>query len=221
VLEVSSIKEDLKNLLECLYYVSPAYNRLVQMLFLLPQKVRTLIGMYPDLMELEEELMALFSLEYTSEGFLSTRSHPVPLGYHLANLYHTLFGVLTDPDKRGRLLKLAGLSEEEFKKFDPLRAWIELSLDYLAKAEKEKDSLRLLSVIVEKLSGKGPNGYVSWEEIGKEANVKDLTTSARTLRQFFLLSRRESPYYGVYGRECLLLLDAYSDLRVRLKELLR
>jgi hypothetical protein len=212
-----SLQEELKNLLQYLCYTSPAYNRLTQMLLILPQKAKKLWGMYPDLMEREEELMTLFSLRYTGEGFIEAQSYNTPLGLHLAGLYRSLFEVLADPNKRERLLRLAGLSEEEFKKIDPLRAWIEVSLDYLAKADK--DSLKLLSVVVEKLSGKRPEESVSWEEIGRAANVSDLAASARTLHSFFLLPYKSS--YYVCAKECPLLLDIYSDLRAKLKELLR
>jgi len=212
-----SLQEELKNLLQYLCYASPAYNRLTQMLLILPQKARRLWGMYPDLMEREEELMTLFSLKYTSDGSIEAQSYPTPLGFHLAGLYRSLFEVLADPNKRERLLRLTGLSEEEFKKIDPLRAWIEVSLDYLAKTDK--DSLKLLNVVVEKLSGKRPDESVSWEEIRRTANVSNPEDSARTLRRFFLLY--ESSSYSVYARDCPLLLDAHSDLRAKLKELLR
>jgi hypothetical protein len=212
-----SLQEELKNLLQYLCYASPAYNKLTQMLLILPQRARKLWSMYPDLMEHEEELMALFNLRYTAEGLIEAQSYNTLLGLHLAGLYRSLFEVLANPDKRGRLLKLAGLSEEEFKKIDPLRAWIEVSLDYLAKADK--DSLKLLSAVVEKLSGKRPEESVSWEEIGRAAGVSDLAASARTLYVFFLLPYKSSSY--VYARECPLLLDAYSDLRAKLKELSR
>jgi hypothetical protein len=208
-----SPQEELKNLLQYLCYVSPAYNRLTQMLLILPQKAKKLWSMYPDLMEREEELMILFSLRYTSEGSIEAYQ----LGFFLASLYRLLFEILANPDKRGQLLKLAGLSEEEFKKIDPLRAWIEVSLDYLAKADK--DSLKLLNVVVEKLSGKRPDESVSWEEIRRVANVSNPEDLARTLKRFSLL--HESSPHSVYARDCPLLLDAYLDLRAKLKELLR
>jgi hypothetical protein len=213
----SSLQEDVKNLLKCLYSVSPAYNGLVQMLFVLPQRTRALMGMYPELMEREDELMALFSLRYTSEGFMEASGYPRPLGLHLAGLYRSLFETLADPDGRSRLLKLANVSEGEFKELDPLRVWMEVSLEYLAKADK--DSLRLLDVVVTKLSGRRPDEAVSWEEVGRAANIKDLAASAKTLNLFFLLPYKSS--YSICGRECPLLLEAYSDLRTKLKELLR
>jgi hypothetical protein len=210
-------QEELRNLLEYLFYTSPAYNRFTQMLLILPQKVKKLLEMYPELMEYEEELMQLFSLEYTEKGFIETSYYGVALGAHLAGLYATLFKTLANPRRRSLLLKLAGLSEEEFKEIDPLRAWIEVSLEYLAKSNK--DALKLLDIIVDKLAGKGLEEYVSWEEIRKAGNMENIEALREILRGFRLLLY-ESPS-AIYRKECPLLLEAYSDLRRKLKELLR
>ena len=211
-----SVEEDVRNLLKCLNAVSPAYNELVQMLFILPQRAITLIEIYPELMKKEEELMNLIGLRYDERGFV----HPGygSLGGHLADLYHALFKLLSHSRKRENLLKFAGLSEEEFKEFDPLRAWIGVSLKFLARVDK--DALKLLNIVITKLSGKGPDESVSWDEIKKAAtDIKDPEASREILRRFFLLPY-ESPYY-IYGRECPLLLKVYSDLRNYLNELLR
>lgn len=211
-------EEDVRNLLKFLYMASPAYNVLVQMLFILPQKAATLLRMYPDVMEKEEELIALLGLCYTYDGFMETSTSKNPLGSHIAGLFRSLFKVLCNAEGRSRLLKLAGISEEEFREFDPLRAWIEVALRYLA--EENKDALRLLNVVLTKLSGKRSDEGVGWDEIKAAASdVKDFKTSVTLLNKFFLLPS-ESQYW-VYSRECPLLLDAYSDLRNRLKELLR
>jgi hypothetical protein len=212
------VREEFRRLLEYLCYASPAYNAAAQMLFLLPQKAKTLMQMFPELMEKEEKLMELFYLRYSSDGSLYAEYGPAPsLGYHLAGLYRSLFRILADAGKRSLLLELAGMSEEEFKKIDPLRAWIEVSLEFLAKVDK--DALKLLAAIVEKLSEKRPDESVSWEEVKRAAEVQDFEKAARTLERYSLIVYESS--YSVYGRDCPLLLDAYSDLRAKLRDLLR
>jgi hypothetical protein len=210
-------QEELRNLLEYLFYTSPAYNSLTQMLLILPQKAKELLQMYPELMEYEEEIMQLFSLEYTEKGFIKTSYYEgVALGAYLAGLYATLFKTLANPKRRSLLLKLAGLSEEEFKEIDPLRAWIEVSLEYLATSNK--DALKLLDIIVDKLAGKGLEEYVGWEEI-RAGNMENIEALREILRGFRLLLYESSS--AIYRKECPLLLEAYSDLRRKLKELLR
>jgi hypothetical protein len=140
------------------------------------------------------------------------------LGYYLVTLYRMLFDILADVNRRGRLLRLANLSEDEFKEFDPLRAWIEISLDYLSKADK--DALKILDAIITKLSGKKLDEYVSWDEIRKSlTDIKNFDSSLENLKRFQLIRQESS--YGVYVRNCPLLLEFYSDLRTKLKELLR
>jgi hypothetical protein len=131
-------------------------------------------------------------------GFLRTyKSYGHNLGNYLANTFHTLFKMLMDINLRKRLLELAGVSENEFKKFDPLRAWIEVSLKYLA--EVDKGALRLLDMAIIKLSGKGPNGCVelSEKEVAKliNINVKDLWALVEKLEKFYLLFR-DKYYYS-------------------------
>lgn len=116
------------------------------------------------------------------------------------------------------------MSEEEFRKIDPLRAWIEVSLEYLAKANR--DALKLLEALVEKLSGKEPDYSVSWEEVREAAGVQDFDSAVETLEYFSLIlpesSESRSRFsYSVYARNYPLLLDAYSDLRAKLRDLLR
>jgi len=216
---MSRLQETVKHLLEALHNMSPAYNELVQMIFILPQRARALTRMYPELVENnEEELLELFSLRYTDKCFIEAYSSRNPLGLYIAGLYRALFKTLADPDRRRRLLKLANISESEFKEIDPLRAWIEVSLEYLAKVNK--DVLKLLDFIVAKLSGKGPSEYLSLDEVKKSAtDIKGFENLMGTLRHFLLL-----PYEydsSVYVRECPLLLEAYSDLRAKLQELSR
>jgi hypothetical protein len=175
--------------------------------------------MYPEFMEGEDELIELFSLRYTDRGFVEAYSSydESSLGFHLAGLYRSLFKTLSNVDKRSRLLKLANLSEDEFKEFDPLRAWIEVSLEYIARTDK--DTLKLLDVIVTKLSSKRPDEPISWDEIKKSAtDVKDFETSISILKRFFLLPYESTTL--IRGRECPLLLEAYSDLRAKMRELL-
>ncbi|MCC6014695.1 MAG: hypothetical protein LM564_03205 [Desulfurococcaceae archaeon] len=213
---MSSLQEDIRNMLMSLYNMSPAYNSVVLALFILPEKAWALMGMYPELMEREDELMELLSLRYTERGFIEVYSDG--LGHQLVNLYRRLFTILADTDRRSLLLKLAGFSEEEFRKYDPLRAWIEVSLEFLAKVRK--DALRLLDIVIAKLSGKKPDEYVGWDEIKTAAtDIKDFDALRSILRRFFLLPY--SSEYAVYRRDCPLLLDVYSDLRAKLSELLR
>jgi hypothetical protein len=188
------------------------------MIFILPQRARALAGLYPELVENEEELLELFSLRYTDKGFIEAYSSRNPLGLYIAGLYRALFKTLADPDRRGRLLKLANISESEFKELDPLRAWIEVSLEYLAKVNK--DALKLLDLIVAKLSGKGPGEYLSLDEVKKSArDIEGFENLMGTLRHFLLLPYEYDSL--VYVRECPLLLEAYSDLRAKLQELSR
>jgi hypothetical protein len=202
-----------RNLVKALQAASPAYNEITQMLFILPQKPITLLKMYPEVMEREDEVRELIGLRYSAEGFV----YPEGLGSFLAELYHALFRLLSHPEKRRRLLELAGLKEEEFRELDPLRAWIEVSLESLSKINK--DSLQLLNLIVSKLSGKMPDESLSWEEVRSGAGGVKFEEARTLLKRFYLL-----PYtsdYFIYAYECPLILDAYSDLREKLKELLR
>jgi len=85
---VSSLQEDVRNLLKLLYSMSPAYNSVVQALFILPQRARVLMGMYPELMEKEEELMELFSLRYSERGLMEAREGlGVPLSIILPKVF--------------------------------------------------------------------------------------------------------------------------------------
>jgi len=117
--------------------------------------------------------------------------------------------------REGLLLSLANISEEEFREFDPLRAWIEVSLKYLA--EVSKDALKLLDIVATKLSDKES---VSLDEIRRAASdIKNFDALMETLKRFFLLPYEEPSW--IYRRDCPLLLDVYSDLRSRLREMLR
>jgi hypothetical protein len=124
------------------------------MLFLLPQKAAWLINMYPEFMKYENELLELFSPSYDENGFPRTyKSYGHNLRNYLANTLHTLFKMLMDINMRKRLLELAGVGEDEFKGFNPLRAWIEVSLKYLA--EVDKGTLRLLDMAIPSSPVKG------------------------------------------------------------------
>jgi len=214
---MSSVHEDVKNLLKSLYTSSPAFNVVTQALFILPLKARVFWRMYPELEEHEEAFMGLFSLRYMEKGFIESTTYG--LGYYLTSLYRVLFGILTNINWRTRLLKLANISEEEFKEFDPLRAWLEVSMEYLSKTDK--DALKILEVIIAKLLGKRSDDSVSWDEIKRsvEKDVKNFDASLENLKSFSLI-HYENPYF-IYVRNCPLLLEVYSDLRNRLKELLR
>jgi len=212
------VEEHVKNLLKFLYAISPAYNELVQMLFILPQKATTLVKMYPALMEKEDVLIELLGLKHTEKGFVEPSNWNTPIAYHLTSLLHSLFKQLSHPDRRRALLELANLKEEEFREFDPLRAWLEVSMKFLA--ESNKDVLKVLEATVTKLSGKKLNESVSWEEIKSVVSgVKDFKAHLEVLKRFSLLLWESSSY--VYVSECPLLLDVYSDLREKLREILR
>ena len=159
--------------------------------------------------------MELLGLRYTERGFMETSGYENPFGQHLAGLYHSLFKELCNAERRRRLLKLADLSEEEFREFDPLRAWIEVALNYLA--DVDKDVLRLLDIVITKLSGKRLDESIDWDEIKSAATeIRDFEASRDILKRFFLLPYTSTSY--IYGYECPLLLKSYSDLRNRLKE---
>jgi len=209
-----SVAEEFRELLRILSAMSPAYNKITQMFFIMPQRAITLIRLYPEIMEKEDMMREIMGVEYTSEGVI----RPKGMGLHLHALYRELFKQLLHPDKRRKLLALANLTEEEFREIDPLRAWIKIALDFLA--EFYKDSLKLLDVIIAKLIGKEPNEYVRWSEIIEAASdVEDPERAREILRCFFLLPH-EYPDW-IYAYECPLLLDIYSDLRKKLHELLK
>lgn len=67
------------------------------------------------------------------------------------------------PMERKYLLKFANIAKNEVKEFNPLRARIGISLEFLAK--QNKDELRLLGAIINKLSGKRSDERTGWEEI--------------------------------------------------------
>jgi len=212
------VEEHVKNLLKFLSMIGPSSNELTQMLFLLPQKAITLMKIYPELMEKEDILIEILGLSYTNRGFVEPSKYDVLVAHHLAGLFHTFFELLSHPEKRKNLLELANLREEEFKEFDPLRAWFEISIKFLA--ESNKNALRILEAAITKLAGKKPEEYIEWKEIKNViSEVKDFEAHMETLKLFHLLRWKSSNY--VYARECPLLLDAYSDLRNKLKELLR
>lgn len=212
---MSGFQEDIKNMLRGFYSISPACNGITQALFVLPLKARTFWNMFPEIGDYEEDFIELFSLRYTEKGAIDMAGG---LGYYLVTLYRMLFDILADVNRRGRLLRLVNLSEDEFKEFDPLRAWIEISLEYLSKADK--DALKILDVIITKLSDKKLDEYVSWDEIRKSlTDIKNFDSSLENLKRFQLIRQESS--YGVYVRNCPLLLEFYSDLRTKLKELLR
>jgi hypothetical protein len=80
-------------------------------------------------------------------------------------------------------------------------------------------ALKLLDVVITKLSGKGPGDSISWDEIRKAApDIKNFEALMELLRQFFLIRYQYTSW--IYVRECPLLLDVYSDLRDKLKKLL-
>jgi hypothetical protein len=206
------IGASVRNLIKALHGASPAYNEITQMLFILPQRSLTLLKMYPEVMEKEDVVRELIGITYTEDG----RVYPKGLGSFLAALYHELFRLLSHPEKRRRFLESAGLKEEEFKESDPLRAWIELSLEILSQINK--DALKLLNITVSKLAGKKPDESVSWQDVRNAAGEIKFEEAKTHLKQFFLIPY-SSEYY-LYAHENPLLLDAYSDLRDKLKELL-
>ncbi|RLE87314.1 MAG: hypothetical protein DRJ67_05080 [Thermoprotei archaeon] len=210
--ESSNLSGELRRLLQGLASAGPASNILTQILFILPEKARTLLLAYPDVMEHEDELLSLFKLRYTEKGFLDCPYEG--LAYHLRGLYHTLFSLLSDPESRSALLDLAGLDEEEFRKIDPLRLWLEVAISHLADARPS--SLKVLSLILSRLE-ESEYVYLGEEFLEKLKGVSEnVEVDLEVLRRFGLLYQ-ETPSQ-VYRRECPLLLDTYSDLRVKVKE---
>uniref|UniRef100_A0A7J2TLL5 Uncharacterized protein n=1 Tax=Archaeoglobus fulgidus TaxID=2234 RepID=A0A7J2TLL5_ARCFL len=208
------LQDELRDLLKILCSTSPAFNGIVQMLFILPEKSRKLIGMYPELMEKEDDLRYLFSLKYTEDGRITYSDRG--FGRGLIYLYKSLFELLGDADKRRHLLEIANISEDEFKEFDPLRAWIEVSFNYLAK--HDRDSLKLLDAIISELS-KGEYIYLDGDDFKRAVkDLKDFESSLKILERFCLIVPEG---LWIYRRGCYLLPDAYSDLRDKLKELLK
>ena len=203
----SSTGEEFRALFRDLTSMGPASNLLTRMLFTLPEKARILFREYPELMENEDSLLTLFNLEYGKRGFLDSYEG---LGYHLKGLYRSLFSLLSDPESRRKLLELAGLSEEEFRDIDPLRAWLRAAIKYLAEAKPS--SLRLLSFVLKKLeeSEEVLLGEGLEEELGK-LDV-EFEVDLEILKRFGLLYQ-ENPF-SIRRRECPLMLDAYSDIRV-------
>ena len=215
--ESKEISKSFVNIIKCLAAISPAFNKCIQMLFILPQKAITLMKMYPDLIEKEELLIDVFGLRYDEYGKIEPRYDL--LGASLRNMYHSLFVVLADSKRREELLNLANLNEDEFKEIDPLRAWLEIALEYLA--EISKDALRLLDTYVTELLKKETRReYLETYEldrIRKEINAD--YSIEELLRQFHLLihGKRDDRFVDF----CPLALDVYSDLRIKLKELLK
>ena len=209
--------ETFENIIKCLAAISPAYNKCIQMLFILPQKAITLMKMYPDLMEKEDLLMSVFGLKYDEHG----RIHPTYdfLGASLRSVYHSLFEVLADSKRRKEILNLANLDEDKFKEIDPLRAWLEIALEYLA--EISKDALKMLDAcITELLRKETRREYLDIYELDEIHKKMNIGYSIRELlRQFHLLIYGKRNDSSVYF--CPLALDVYSDLRNKLKELLK
>lgn len=211
------VEDSVKALLQALASIGPASNRLVQMFFMLPKRAIALYKMYPEVFEREEEIKSSFRFEYTSDGTIRPSEG---LCYHLNRIFLCLFRLLANEDTRKQLLGLAGLNEEQFREFDPLRMWLDVALDYVADVDKE--ALRLLDILVAKLAGKPPSeaidlGSDEWKKAVKD--IKNADECLKLLVESRLLFQKYSSH--IYVRECPLLLEAYSDLREKLKGLLK
>jgi len=171
--KLPTFRDEVRELLRGLASIGPAVNRFTQMLMLLPERAVVLLKIYPEYFEREDEIRELFGLTYSSDGSLTTSY----LSSHLKDAFSRIFLLLRDKDKRKKLLDLIGVTEEEFKEFDPLRMWMDVGMDYLHKAFPE--SLKLLNTIVAKLMGRRPDDYLHLRELEE---VKDYERSLRLLR---------------------------------------
>ncbi len=212
MIEKICFEEVIRHFLRGLASIGPASSYMTQMLFLLPEKARIVLEAYQEIMEHEDEVRELFGLKYTEKGLLECSYGG--LADHLRGLYRNFFSLLSDPQRRSQLLKLAGLSEEEFRDIDPLRFWLDSAIDYLAK--ERPSCLKVLDELLRRLE-KEDYVYLSREELGKLKQVsKDPESDLEILDRFGFLYRERSDF--VYKRECPLMLEAYTDLRARLRK---
>jgi len=214
MVEETAVQDDVKEFLQVLAAISPASNKLTQMLVVFPERATTLYKLYPEIFEREEEVKLLLGFRYTSDGKIEVGSDT--LSEHLRGIFLVLFKLLSNENTRRQILNLAGITEEQFREFDPLRLWLNVALDYVAKTHPE--ALRLLNTIVEKLSGKEPSSSISKDELKRAVKeVEDFEFCYDLLNKFWLTLRSGS---WIYAYECPLLLDTYQDLREKLRELI-
>jgi len=214
MVEETAVQDDVKEFLQVLAAISPASNKLTQMLVVFPERATTLYKLYPEIFEREEEVKLLLGFRYTSDGKIEAGSDT--LSEHLRGIFLVLFKLLSNENTRRQILNLAGITEEQFREFDPLRLWLNVALDYVAKTRPE--ALRLLNTIVEKLSGKEPSSSISKDELKRAVKeVEDFEFCYDLLNKFWLILRSGS---WIYAYECPLLLDTYQDLREKLRKLI-
>lgn len=200
------VQKHVRQMLEGLSYIGPASNLLTQFIFLLPRRAKELYKQYPELMEREEELMKLFGLEFDSEGHLKTKYYEI--ADHIRCLYYNLFRLLSSPSSRKKLLELSGINEEDFKKMDPLRKWLESAMEYLANAKP--DALKLLCKLHEMFATSNS------ESVYLDDIKKSFGEAWDALVKFGLVYPSSSSW--LYRNEFPLLLDCYSDLLEKFKQ---
>jgi len=221
--EEIKVEQHFQKLLEALSAISPASNLLSQFLFLLPERASTLLRRYPELMEeREEEILSLFGLKYDEKGLIDVASSGVSsnFGYYLKYLMREIFKQLSKEEGRKSFLKLLGQSEEEFRKIDPLRMWIDIVLKYLKEANPK--ALKVLNRIV--LRFKEKPGETLDEGEQKELFVQEDVREEEIPSLRDLLFKFNLIYPGIissYIAGSPLALDLYEDLRRELEEPIR
>ena len=206
------VSESIKRLFEGLNYIGPAYNILTQFLIMLPADVLRLYQIYPNIIEKKDEMMQLLGLKFTRDGKVDVEFYE--LGGYLRELVLSIFRLLSDCESRALILRTMGVTEEEFKEDDPLRAWLEVSMDYAKKVMPS--ALKLLDIIVETLLDKDSIYLESDEWRKKVEGFKNVDICLRFLYENVLLL---PPFTSGHIRrnECPLTLNIYSDLRDKLK----
>ena len=206
------VSESIKRLFEGLNYIGPAYNILTRFLIMLPADVLRLYQIYPNIIEKKDEMMRLLGLEFTRDGKVDVKSYE--FGEYLRGSFLSVFRLLSDCESRASILRMMGVSEEEFKEYDPLRAWLEVSMDYTK--EVMPSALKLLNIIVETLLDKDSIYLESDEWRKKVEGFENVDICLRFLYENVLLL---PPFTSGHIRrnECPLTLNIYSDLRDKLK----
>lgn len=211
----SELSESVKSLLDALAVIGPASNRLVQFLFRLPMRAVVMFREYPEFAE-NDDLRIILGLRYTPEGLVDAEYPSYlghGLGYHLRGIFLALFRYLSNSSKRSIILKIADITEDKFREYDPLRIWLDIAIDHASKVRPE--ALKLLSLIVKMLRGREYISVTSDEWRSFTKDVKDVDECIRFLYEYVLLLPPK--VYGyIHVDECPLLLDVYADLRGKL-----
>lgn len=211
----AELSESIKSLLDALAFIGPASNRLVQLLFRLPMRAVAVFREYPEFIE-SEDLKAILKLRYTPEGFIDAESPSYlgdGLGYHLRGVFLAFFRLLSNSRERDLILGMAGVTEDKFMEYDPLRLWLDVAIDHASKVRPE--ALKLLSLIIAMLRNRDHIILTSDEWRSFTKDVGDVDKCIRFLYEYMLLLPPRIRNF-IYADECPLLLDVYADLRRRL-----